>query len=317
MSNSDQNPRIFFCRLGLFLVPFCALVVIIIGIDPFNYFQLSGLISTNIKQNTAQKYFPPLWRMIDYARKRSPNILLGDSRFASINSEDLRNITGKEYYNLAFGGGTFPEIRDAFWFATSRAKLSSVYINLDIQLMNGLIKRHRTLQSIRIIENPFYYFIDRRVLMSAAYALYAQLCNNEFIIGKPRQMTKDEFWKIQIETNARADLENFLYPLDNLEELRRIARYCFDCKIHLIFVVMPSHIDLLKKIKELGLAEYDQKIRSELAEISALIDLSGESQFNSDLSNFSDPYHLTKDALLRILPCIWASADTRDAAGNK
>jgi len=79
-----------------------------------------------------------LWKMPAFARHPASNLLLGDSRMDALKSERVKELTGTDYFNLAYGGATIREIIESFWFASRHASVSRVYIGINFQSLHRL-----------------------------------------------------------------------------------------------------------------------------------------------------------------------------------
>ena len=82
--------------LGLPLVLWAFFVVLI---DPFNYFDISSLISNKLKEVNAFEVNPLLYTVIDLHHNPTENILIGDSRTEALPLDEIEKYSGKEYKN--------------------------------------------------------------------------------------------------------------------------------------------------------------------------------------------------------------------------
>lgn len=124
-------------KLGLFLLPFAVYACAIVVIDPYNYFGVSHVISDGLKSDISYKLNYAMWDMIEYRRDPAPNILLGDSRMMGLDAEDIREVSGHDFENLAYGGGSLKEAIATFNYADKLTDLKRVTIGLDINTYNG------------------------------------------------------------------------------------------------------------------------------------------------------------------------------------
>src|SRR5271166_4620189 len=134
----------FLKRLFQFGVPFGLYALLIYLIDPFNFLGGPSIVSNQVKMRTAYPLNYCLWKMPAFARHPLPQLLLGDSRMDALRSERVKELTGADYFNLAYGGATLREIIGSFWFASRHTNLSRVYIGLDFNLYTDYEQYDRT-----------------------------------------------------------------------------------------------------------------------------------------------------------------------------
>src|ERR1041385_8205072 len=91
--------------------PFILVGIGLLIIDPYNYTGPSRLISDECKINgfncdpVTMPFGNTLWKMIEYRRTPSANVLIGDSRPAALDSTYIMRVAGQRYYNFALPGG--------------------------------------------------------------------------------------------------------------------------------------------------------------------------------------------------------------------
>lgn len=99
-----QSIRRFAIRFLVFLVPFLLYGLAITLMDPFQLFSFSHLVSESRKAPIAEQMNGCIWKMEKFRRHPIPNIILGDSRMNAVSIDDVRKITGQEYFNFSYGG---------------------------------------------------------------------------------------------------------------------------------------------------------------------------------------------------------------------
>jgi hypothetical protein len=55
----------FFKKLGIFLIPFPLYIGLVILLDPYNFFNVSHVITQETKKETSAKFNPQLWKLVD------------------------------------------------------------------------------------------------------------------------------------------------------------------------------------------------------------------------------------------------------------
>ena len=82
-------------KIGLFIIPVLCWASIVIVVDPFNYFNISKIISYNIKVKSAQQINSLLFNTINFKNKPTSNVIIGDSRIRKLPTKKIKKITGE------------------------------------------------------------------------------------------------------------------------------------------------------------------------------------------------------------------------------
>jgi hypothetical protein len=280
----------FLKNLLLFSIPiviFCGFIAIV---DPFDYLNIVSAVSPGVKASTAKALNVCLWKMNQYDHQPVSSILLGDSRMDAMPAARISRVTNREYFNMAFGGGTLNEMIAAFWFAAGRTRLSDVYIGLNLNVYNDYNYAARTATFESIHKNPALYFVNRTVLEAAVDDTYSQLANKDLKIGVP-EMGREDFWRDQLDVLTARYYTSFVYPLKYRKELKRIATYCKQNHVNLNFIIFPTHVELQNRIHDFHLEDANAQFRSDLAAMAPTYDFDYPNDITRDKDNFSDPYH--------------------------
>jgi hypothetical protein len=290
-SSEWVDARRFLLKLLLFALPCLIYPLFIYVVDPFNFLNPHSPVSNEAKQRTAAKLNPFFWKMNLFAKKPAANILLGDSTIRSLRPEKIQELTGEEYFNFAYGGGTLKEAANTFWFAAQSIKLRRVYIGINLIHYNDAAYDDRTGFFIRMQQRPANYFFDRTVLQSALYATYSELTRTDPEIGVPH-INRETGWRETLESNARV-YRDFTYPTKYRQELMKIVQYCKEHEIEVFFLILPSHVDLQRLRNEYKLEQTRDQIKRELSEMAPVYDFDFENELTSNQNNFKDPIHYT------------------------
>jgi hypothetical protein len=283
-------------RLVLFLIPILAFVVLpVYYVDPFGVFAKPSLIPDSIRSQYAQQVNQVLWKLPAYDRNPATNILLGDSEMAELPVQVLQTVTGQQYSNLAYGGGTLRESVSTFWFASRKVKLHKVLFGISFMEYNPY-PLDRVRQAEEITRHPALYFPNPDVLETTAYDISDGVFHRP--INLLPQVSKDAFWASQLEYLTKRYKRNG--PPQNLkDELRRIVEYCHARNISITFVIPPQHIDAQRRVRELGVENDYQQFKSDLESMAAVYDCDLDSDLTRDNTNYADPFHLTRSAAMR------------------
>jgi len=238
--------------------------------------------------------------------RRAPQgkILLGDSRMLALRTERLREASGEDYFNFAYGGASLREMIDTFWFAARRTKLEKVYIGLSLNVYNDYNVTDRAKLFTSVEENPALYFVNRTVLESALYGAHSTLTGVDPQLGVPT-MTRDAFWQDQLQNVTGAYYKSYVYPSKYKQELRKIADYCREHGIEFSFIIFPTHADARRLVADFRLERENELLRRDLAGLATVYDFDYENEVTTNAANFDDPNHYTRPVGEMIVREVW------------
>jgi hypothetical protein len=295
--------RKFLIRFFIYLIPLPVYLGFVLIVDPFNYAGRSHLISDDVKSEIAEKMNPYLWKLIEYKHDKSSRIILGDSRAAKIRTNHVKEITGDDYYNFAYTGGTLADVIETFWIANKMVQLREVYLGISFNQYNGFETNNNVNQSSSILKNFFTYSFSKIVFTSSIKCVGKQFFTKNMTVGVP-DMNKDEFWNYELDDVARRFYQKYKYPEGYHKDLIRIADYCHKNNIKLIFFMPPNHVDWQKRIADFNLEEQRQVFIRDIASMGILYNLDVVNNFTQNRENYFDPVHPINDSLL--VNTLWA-----------
>lgn len=288
--------KIFLKRFIVFLSPVAVYIFLVLVLDPFNFFSFSsGMAGNEIKRSISYKISNALYELIEFEKKPASNVLLGSSQTGLLNPGIIRATAGKEFANMSYGGGSFPEVITTFWELSRKAKLKEVYIGISLIDYNGSQYRNRVPEAIKIKSNFLSYVFSKATLKSTLLIGKSIMFNEKIDIGVP-DMSEQEFWKYQLDITADRFYENHSYPDIYISNLREISAYCKENNIKLTFFVPPSHVDLQEKKKQFGMENEEKRFKADLIQLGDVYDFDYRNDFTEERMNFSDPFHVTADA---------------------
>ena len=101
-------------KRGIFITPIIIWIIVVVIVDPFNYFNISKSIFLESKIESAKKLNSLLYNLIEFKNNPQPNIIIGDSRIRKLPTDRIKEITGDSYYTLHANAAKFNEIIDLF-----------------------------------------------------------------------------------------------------------------------------------------------------------------------------------------------------------
>lgn len=300
----------FFKKILLFSLPLLLFVVGIMVIDPYNMFG-SQVFSKEQKKNTAFRLNYALWRYIEFDKNPNENILLGDSRMDVLDNEAVKNLTGRDFYNLSFGGGTLPEIIQTFWYADDVISLEEVKIGLNFGQYNGREKKNRCVEAENILNNKGLYFINQSVINSSGLMLKNAFTKKNEVVGKP--VDREKFWERQLQTAGSQIYKDYLYPTNFYTQLKEIAEHCKKKGIKLSFVILPTHIDLQNQILASNREKELERFVQDLYSLGTVYNFHQKSTLTTNEDYYRDPFHFKSEVRNEVIKYIFELQPVNEA----
>lgn len=304
-------------RLAVFSLPLLAYLALVALVDPYNFVPGPSPVDEKAKEDVSFKLNYAMWKMLEYRRDPVSNILLGDSRMMSLDPDTIRAVSGLEYFNFAYGGGSLREAIDTFWFATRQTQLVRACIGMNLTTFNATDAKDRVSEVDAMLANPLLYLVNRNVVNATARIIVSAVTGRDAGIGSPVG-DQDAFWRRQLDVTTKGYYENYRYPVSYLAELSEIAEYCRSTGIELSFIVFPSHADLQKKVATYGLEDSEARMKQDIARLGTVYDFEVDSPLTRDRANYRDPYHFRGHVMKQIVETVWGRNGTHPtpAAGN-
>jgi hypothetical protein len=277
-------------RAALLAAPFLLVAAFVFAVDPYDYFGRSHWVSDAVKESTAGELHYALWKVQKFRRAPAHRILLGDSRMADLSTATIRSLTGEEYFNFAYGGGTIEESIDTYWLASSITRLDAVYIDMGLVNFNEYQTLNRVAEIRSIEANPLIYLSNRLVMRAAFLAAYVAATGRQVNVEASTR-TPEEFWKYQVEESMPQLLHRYAYPVDIAKRLQAVAA---DCKLRgtrFVIIIPPEHVDLLAQIHALGRDEDQERFKKFAATLGTVFDFDYPNDLTRSRAAFGDPFH--------------------------
>ena len=249
---SEQDPKPTQWKAGV--INACVLVVIVGSVFGFNYvvdpFALNRSVDLGFeKEAVAYDLSNYAWKYPEYQHDPKPVVLIGDSRARRLPEDVIEDALGKPTYNFAFGGATAGDAVETFWFAAERGELETVYFGLGALLLNDAVAVQRGQRDRELLDEPLRYYFSPFVTSASARVLALNWFGVEGP-GETPPMDEDAFWTYQLTVPPRQYYGAYSYPTKLLADLEKIADYCKEHSIELVFFMPPTHTDLQAKRQE-------------------------------------------------------------------
>jgi hypothetical protein len=301
----------FLRRFLLFFTPLFALALVVLIVDPYNYFFDHNFVPNKVKFhviNRSAESMPrgnTLWKLIDFKKHPVKNILIGDSRAYDLNVDTVRKFSGIQFYNFGVPGGNYNSIIETFWYLTSLVKPERVYIQVGFHNYSENSSYDLMADAKKVYKRPYFFFSRFYFLQESFLDLYYS------VKGVPTDQTDGKFneqtWNRTLQSQGNSALASMKYPAKYHDELVKISKYCTDNNIELVFIIFPDQQDFHDLIARHSLTGLYQKYKADMNALGKVIDFDNPGNgIIKSRSNYRDIYHLNHDLIYHyIIPNIW------------
>ncbi len=291
---------------ALLLLPILLYYSIFLAFEPNNYFGLRPVTPTGAVFGSLRAY----------DKNPTEGVLLGDSRFANIESmEAFNEATGRSYTNLAFGGASLQESLDELDYLLGRyPQIEEVVFELSFYTLNAHYDADRFDFIELALYNPFVY------MTNLSYNLEAMQNFMYWMQGVPlyggAQETRDpetdtsQSWQtpggetVTIREDVLAHLEHVIestqgWEIDKSEDgelarLLQVAERCEEAGIRFVVVLPPVHDAAFSYVvQQNGIEEEMHGVLQALQESGAVVldyEITGRPAYTE--SHWFDSLHL-------------------------
>jgi len=276
---------------ALFATPFLVWIVVVVVVDPFNYFNISHVVAEPIKKENAASLNEMMYNMLDEVHNPGENLIIGDSRVESFSLPQIKEITGLQYHRLSSNALKLNEAVDLFWFANRRKRIARVVFGINFNQYNEYAFADRVHSVEAVIHNPLLYVFDRSVAQACYYVTKAALTGRPAFSSIP-PMTPDEFWNYIVTVRATEWYAKYRHPDELYGRMRDMVTFAKNQGTDVSFVIVPHHVDFQQRVQDFGLSEESARFRRELNGLGVrVIDYDYPNAVTAEKSNFRDPLH--------------------------
>ena len=294
----NKEVKILLRKGSIFILPIIAWICIVIIVDPFNYFNVSNTISKNIKEKSAQQINSLLYNTINFKNNLTNSIIIGDSRIRKLPTEEIKKLTGDDYYTMHSNRAKLNEIIDLFWFSDSlyftanSTNLENVIIGINFNLYNEYSYSNRVADVKKLLNNKLIYIFNWNILETVYL---------DFFGLKPKERkNKDKSWDYIIKTIAKNYYSKYKHPKETLLRLEEVGIYCKANNINLIFLIVPHHKEFHNRLVKFNLVDEEENFKNDIKNIGRVIDFDFPNSITNCKSCFNDPIHTT-DSIGKII----------------
>ncbi len=281
----------FFKRGLLCAAPLLVWALLVVVVDPFNYFDVSHVFPDSVKKANAAALNTLVFNMLKEVHNPSVNLIIGDSRAESLPLARIDQVSGQHYFLLSANALKLNESIDLFYFADHIKPVKRAVFTLNFNEYNEYAYADRVSSVESMVHNPFIYLFDRSVAQAAYCVARAQFDGRNVVNSAP-PMTQDEFWDYIVTVRGREHYERFRHPDGLLQQLQGLAAYARTNQIEITFIIVPHHEDFQRRVREFGLIPEYVHFKREMSQLGIrVIDYDYLNDITSNRSNFRDPLH--------------------------
>jgi len=260
-------------------------------VDPYGLFSKEKRTG-KIGQFIERAHYP-LWKLASYREGNSDIFILGDSRARALQEKYWNEFGQYRVSNLAYGGGTIPEIYDTFQILKNDPGLRTLVIGIQLRSFDEDHKKgmNRVPEAQRLVRHPLEYLKNWSVTKTSFHIFKSA---NTFInqaYSATRNLPKK--FAMQVKQNGRADWQSFEFSHTYWEMLAEIGAWAKAHNKKLVFVIPPTITEMQQTIAAAGLLKQNADLRSSLSHLGLVLDFDMQGELTHNLKNFNDAYHFT------------------------
>ena len=284
-------------KLLLFLSPFMVISLFTLMVDPYNLFNISTIVSDEIKiecldrNNNVTIRAYATWRTLNFLSDPTPNIILGDSRIAYISDTLFEEKLGGKVSNLAIPLGNIKTIIELFWMAASSTELENIIVQINFNRYNHAVNDDLLLPVRQLIEKPYSYFFNAKYVKDSFAVFFSSLKKNNQFANRMKPQIVDD-WKFSEQSIIRNfKYPGYIYPQNYYDELKKISTFCLNEDINLLFVITPNYYDVHQYIESFNLENEYERFKTDLRSLGTTIDLDDGLPISYDDDMYADHFH--------------------------
>jgi hypothetical protein len=283
--------RRFFFQVLLFATPFLVWAMIVIAIDPFDYFNLFHVVPEPVKLQNAASLNSMMFNMLKEAHEPCENLIIGDSRVQGLSLDEIRKVTGERYHTLYSNALKLNEAVDLFWFANQQRQLKHVVFGINFNEYNEYAYADRVHSVEAVIHNPLLYLFDRSTAQAVYYLVKALLAGKKGVSSQP-PMSREAFWNYIVTVRGREHYAKYRHPDALYRRMQDMVAFAKEQGTEVTIIIVPHHEDFQKRVREFGLVDQYLRFKREMSDIGArVIDYDYRNDITCDASKFTDPIH--------------------------
>ena len=318
--NEGEEPRNdvrrFLIKAALFGAPLIAFLAVMMVTDPFGRFGRSRVFPEAARETAASAINEQLWRVIQVEHGVGENVLVGGSKMGLLKADAIKRLTGRDYQNLSMGGASVTEMVNLFWIAAHKSKLRDVVFGVNIETINRYVQRDRVTAAETTAHNPLLYLSNRDVLSAMVNLTSATFLGGQLASNAP-PMNREQFWRFQLTDWVSRVFSSYAFDEVAYGRLQEVSRYCAANGIHLKILILPSHADVHRRLRELGLEAAWHEASARFSQLGGeTYDFDVDDAITANRENFRDPFHFMPAVADQLIRKAWGVKEATAGTGT-
>jgi hypothetical protein len=283
--------RLFFKRGLLFATPLIMWVLVVVIVDPFDYFNWSRLFPEQLKKDNSASLNTLLFNMLKEVHNPRENLIIGDSRAEDLPLEYIEKITGQRNFLLGANALKLNESIDLFNFANRTKLVKRAVFTINFNEFNEYAFADRVTSVESMIRNPLIYLFDTSVAQAGYYVVKSSLTKKQSVNSLP-PMSRDAWWEYIVSVRGREHYERYRYPDALYQRLQAMVALAKAQGSEVTFIIVPNHADFQRRVREFGLNDEYVKFKRDLSRLGVrVVDYDYVNDITTNKSHFRDPLH--------------------------
>lgn len=295
-----------------FSLPVIAIFIFIAIIDPYEFINISHIIpsKTKIESYKRSDESSPrgsmLWKVIHYGRKPKANVIIGDSQGKNISESLIKEISGKDFYNFCIPGSSYETMFETFWHVTEKYQLESIYFQVGFMNFSGNRSYSLFHFAQDYINDPYLYFVTKEILFDSFFNVYYQIRQDPKLVQQSYEYDSYELLDELSSFRLNLFFDNYSYPANYFNELKKITNYCNDNNIQISFLILPTYEETHNYLKSNNLLQMKEKFKTDIKSLSFVYDYDIPSEITQSRENFLDYFHPKNHVIDDLTKEIWS-----------
>lgn len=163
---NKSNKRLYLPMLSAAFALGAAPAILTFAVDPYQMFTSKD--RPTAINDIAEKAHYPLWKLAKFARGSHDTIILGDSRARALRDKYWHELNMPNALNLAYGGGTIPEIYSTFSLIKSDPAIKNLVVGVQLRSFDEDHKggMNRVPEAVELVRHKLEYLKNWNVFQT-------------------------------------------------------------------------------------------------------------------------------------------------------
>lgn len=281
-----------FIKAGaLFVLPLVAWMLLVVLVDPFDYFNVSHLFSERTKKENAASLNTLVFNMLKEKHSPSEDVIIGDSRAENLPLQYINKITGRDYLMLGANALKLNESIELFYYANKIKPIKRAVFTINFNEFNEYAYADRVTSVEAMARNPLLYMFDGNIAQAAFYVVKSSATKQNSISSVP-PMSKDDFWNYIVTVRGKEHYGRYSYPDDLYQQMQELVAVAKPQGTEITFIIVPNESDFQSQVREFGLTDSYLRFKRDMSNLGVrVIDYDYLNAMTTNRANFLDPLH--------------------------